>query len=202
MPPSEASPSSALSSPASSFSSVLLPTPLAPTSPTCSPPETRNETSENSRSPPGCAYASRDTTTWAMMAIVAPLAGWALAQASSSESCSSKIAATSRRGRPRAAPRSAGGSAASSRAGSASGAGDGVPVRVRRPALDEERRRPRRPRAPRSPTRNPSRPSSTIHASSSERWSAARRSAGPVRPRIGPVGDHERLADDQAGSDG
>ena len=58
------SPSSASSRPARTRSSVDLPTPLAPTTPTCWPAVTRNETSENSRSPPGCAYARFETTTW------------------------------------------------------------------------------------------------------------------------------------------
>src|ERR687893_147817 len=58
------SPSTAGSSPASTRNSVDLPTPLAPTSPTCRPGAILNETSENSRSPPGWAYARLETTTW------------------------------------------------------------------------------------------------------------------------------------------
>ena len=56
-------PRSAGSCPARTRNSVDLPTPLAPTSPTCCPGETLNETSENSRSPPGWAYARLETTT-------------------------------------------------------------------------------------------------------------------------------------------
>src|SRR5215216_1488520 len=58
------SPSSWGRRPARSRNSVDLPTPFAPTSPTCWPGETLNETSENSSSPPGWAYARLETTTW------------------------------------------------------------------------------------------------------------------------------------------
>src|SRR4051794_25211349 len=57
------SPSSAGSSPASTRNSVDLPTPFAPTSPTCWAGVILNDTSANSRSPPGCAYARLETTT-------------------------------------------------------------------------------------------------------------------------------------------
>ena len=53
--PMSTSPSSAGSRPASTRKRVDLPTPLAPTSPTCWPGVMRNDTSENSRSPPGWA---------------------------------------------------------------------------------------------------------------------------------------------------
>src|SRR3954447_1060183 len=57
------SPSSAGSSPARTRNSVDLPTPFAPTSPTCWAGVILNDTSANSRSPPGCAYARLETTT-------------------------------------------------------------------------------------------------------------------------------------------
>src|SRR5947209_11648552 len=56
-------PSSPANSPARMRNSVDLPTPFAPTSPTCCPGEILNDTSANSRSPPGCAYARFETMT-------------------------------------------------------------------------------------------------------------------------------------------
>ena len=61
--PMSTSPSSAGNSPASTRNSVDLPTPLAPTNPTCCPGVILNDTSANSRSPPGWAYARLETTT-------------------------------------------------------------------------------------------------------------------------------------------
>ena len=51
------------SSPVMQRSSVVLPTPLGPTSPTWRPSPTRKVTSSNSSDPPGCAYVACATET-------------------------------------------------------------------------------------------------------------------------------------------
>ena len=62
-PPIENDPSSGSSSPARMRRIVLLPTPLTPTSATCSPGATVNDRSKNSESAPGGAYSSSATAT-------------------------------------------------------------------------------------------------------------------------------------------
>ena len=201
MPPSEASPSSALSSPATRFSSVLLPTPLAPTSPTCSPAgdrETRRRRTAGRRRDARTRVEIRRRgpcghrrTVGRMGAHSGKQLGVVLLEDRSEVGP----------GPPRAAPRPAGGSAASSPAGS-----ERAPMRRSR---TNERSRasraeslPRRPRALtlRRGTRGCPRHDPRFVVRAMQMKSGDR--ASRVRPGIGPVGDHERLTDDQAGSHG